>query len=46
MKKQNKNNIPFKKRKENLFSSLGDVEKFLNRLNCSFKYIDILKKLK
>lgn len=46
MGKDNQKNIPFKKRKENLCRSLCDVEKFLNNLNKSLKYLNIFKNFK
>lgn len=46
MEKAKPKGIPFKKRKENLCSSLCDVERFLHDLNKSFKYINIFKAFK
>lgn len=46
MGKDKPKGIPFKKRKENLCSSLCDVERFLHDLNKSLKYINIFKTFK
>lgn len=46
MGKEKSKGIPFKKRKENLCSSLNDVERFLYDLNKSLKYISIFKHFK
>ena len=46
MGKDKSKGIPLKKRKENLCSSLCDVERFLHDLNKSLKYINIFKHFK
>lgn len=46
MKKDKAKGIPFQKRKENLCSSLCDVERFLHNLNKSLKYVSIFKRFK
>jgi len=46
MEKDKAKGIPFKKRKENLCSSLCNIEKFLHDLNKSLKYINIFKSFK
>ena len=40
------NKINFKKRKENLKSSLNDVKKFLYKFNKNLKYLKIYKAFK
>lgn len=44
-KDTSKKNV-FKKKKENLCSSLCDIERFLHDLNKAFKYINIFKHFK
>lgn len=46
MRKDKPKGIPLKKRKENFCSSLCDVEKFLNDLNKSLKYLSLFKHFK
>lgn len=46
MEKNKPNGPSFKKRKENLCSSLCDIERFLNNLSKSLKYINIFKNFK
>ena len=46
MRKDKPKGIPFKKRKENFCSSLCDVEKILNDLNKSLKYLSLFKHFK
>lgn len=46
MEKDKAKGIPFKKRKENLCSSLYNVERFLHDLTKSLKYVSIFKHFK